>query len=128
MYIKTTNNIKVIVLPQYLDEQSEPDENRYIWAYTIQVENHGEKTIQLRNRYWHITDAMGQIQEVRGEGVVGEQPVLKPGEAFRYTSGVPLHTPSGMMVGEYEMEMENGERLPSPSPPSPSTVRSRHIK
>ena len=92
-------------------DQSEPSENRYFWSYTIQLENHGTKTVQLLNRYWHITDAMGRSQEVRGPGVVGKQPVLKPGEAFQYTSGVPLPTPSGIMFGEYEMILETGVKF-----------------
>lgn len=111
MYTKTTKDIKVTVLPHYMGDQSEPEENRYFWAYTIQVENHGKETVQLLNRYWHITDGLGRSQEVRGSGVVGAQPVLKPGEAFEYTSGVPLQTPNGIMVGEYEMVGEQGNKL-----------------
>lgn len=85
-----------------------PEEEHYVWAYTIQIENTGEQTVQLLNRYWHITDGTGHVQEVRGPGVVGEQPTLKPGESYRYTSGTALHTPSGMMVGQYEMVGEDG--------------------
>jgi ApaG protein len=117
MYTKTTNKIKVTVLPHYLGEQSEPDENRYFWAYTIQVENHSDDTVQLINRHWKITDGLGRMQEVRGEGVVGEQPVLKPGDAFQYTSGVPLATPSGIMMGQYEMSLENGDKIQVAVPP-----------
>ena len=111
MYSKTTQGIKVTALPRYLDEQSEPGGNRYVWSYTIVLENQGTETVKLLNRYWHITDGLGRTQEVRGPGVVGEHPVLKPGEAFRYTSGVPLSTPSGIMVGEYEMVCENGDKI-----------------
>ncbi len=111
MYTKTTQDIKITVLPYYLEQQSEPDNDCYVWAYTIQMENHGQKTVTLKNRYWQITDSLGRIQEVRGPGVVGEHPVLKPGEAFQYTSGVPLKTPSGIMVGQYEMEGESGEKI-----------------
>lgn len=111
MFSKTTRSIKVTVLPSYLEDQSHPENGRYVWAYTIQVENGGAETVQLINRYWQITDAQGHVQEVRGPGVVGEQPVLGPGQAFRYTSGTALHTPSGIMVGEYEMELSNGERF-----------------
>ena len=111
MYTKTTNGIKVTATPLYQVEESEPAENRYFWSYTIQLENHGTQTVQLLNRYWHITDAAGRSQEVRGPGVVGKQPVLKPGEAFRYTSGVPLPTPSGIMFGEYEMVLETGAKF-----------------
>jgi len=111
MYSKTTNGIKVTALPLYQVDQSDPSESRYFWSYTIQLENHSAKTVQLLNRYWHITDALGRSQEVRGPGVVGKQPVLKPGEAFQYTSGVPLPTPSGIMFGEYEMVLETGVKF-----------------
>jgi ApaG protein len=111
MYTKTTNDIKVTVLPHYMRDQSDPTENRYFWSYTIQVENHGKQSVKLMNRYWHITDGLGRSQEVRGSGVVGANPILKPGEAFEYTSGVPLETPSGIMVGEYEMLGEQGEKI-----------------
>jgi ApaG protein len=111
MYTKTTKDIKVTVLPYYLDQQSEPENNAYFWAYTIQLENHSKDTVKLLNRYWHITDGMGRVQEVRGPGVVGETPVLKPGDAFQYTSGVPLTTPSGIMMGHYQMALENGEKI-----------------
>lgn len=111
MYRATTNAIEVTVEPQFLEEQSAPDEGRYIWAYTVEIRNRGDVTVQLRNRYWRITDALGRIEEVRGPGVVGKQPVLAPGEAFTYTSGCPLRTPSGFMCGNYEMEYENGERF-----------------
>ena len=111
MYTKTTKDIKVTVSPHYLEQQSEPDNDCYVWAYTIQLENHGQDTVKLLNRYWHITDGMGRTQEVRGPGVVGENPVLKPGEAFQYTSGVPLTTPSGIMTGTYEMALENGDKI-----------------
>jgi len=111
MYIKTTNNIKVSVFPDYLEEYSKPDENTYVWSYTVQLENYGVQKVQLINRYWQITDGRGNVQEVRGEGVVGEQPFLKPGEAFQYTSGVPLNTSSGIMQGAYEMECEDGQKI-----------------
>ncbi len=111
MYTATTRKITVTVQPQYLDDRSSPDEDRYMWAYQVRIENGGDDTVQLRARYWHITDANGRVQEVRGAGVVGEQPVLKPGEAFEYTSGTPLPTPSGIMVGRYQMESERGERF-----------------
>jgi ApaG protein len=107
----TTKGIKVTAIPKYLVNESEPALGRFVWAYTIQLENHGTETVQLLNRYWHIVDGAGHTQEVRGPGVVGEQPVLKPGEAFRYTSGVPLSTPSGIMNGEYEMVLESGVKF-----------------
>lgn len=109
MYQKTTNAIQVTVKPFYLEEQSSPDEAHYVWAYWVRIENCGEETVQLRNRHWRITDAMGRVHEVRGDGVVGEQPVLEPGESFEYTSGTPLSTPSGIMVGSYGMVRDNGE-------------------
>lgn len=104
MYSATTHDITVTVRPIYLAEQSSPDEGRYVWAYQVRIQNDGSETVQLRSRYWQITDAMGRVQEVRGPGVVGEQPVLKPGDGFEYTSGTPLPTSSGIMVGTYTME------------------------
>jgi ApaG protein len=109
MYSETTRSIKVTVKPVYLDDQSSPSDNHYVWAYQVRIENHGTQTVQLRRRHWRITDGMGRIQEVRGPGVVGAQPVLAPGEAFEYQSGTPLATPSGIMVGTYEMETPEGD-------------------
>lgn len=111
MYSKTTRSIKVTVRPFYLDQHSSPDEHRYVWAYHVRIENEGDQTVQLRNRHWQITDALGRLQEVRGPGVVGEQPVLQPGQSFEYTSSCPLTTPSGMMIGDYEMETPQGEKF-----------------
>jgi ApaG protein len=111
MYSHTSQDIRITVEPYYLDDQSSPSDDHYVWAYHVKIENVGEATVQLINRYWRITDANGQIQEVRGSGVVGEQPVLDPGESFEYTSGTPLGTPSGIMVGTYEMESETGQRF-----------------
>lgn len=108
-YQATTRGIRVTVLPQYLVEQSDPDENRYCWAYTITIENDGLQTVHLRSRVWTITDETGRVEEVRGPGVVGETPILKPGEEFQYTSGCPLQTPSGIMVGSFQMTNEDGE-------------------
>ena len=104
MYTATTHDIKVTVYPVYLEGQSAPDEAYYVWAYTVQVENDSDVTVQLVNRYWRITDASGQVEEVHGPGVIGEQPILKPGEAFQYTSGTSLRTSSGIMQGHYEMQ------------------------
>jgi ApaG protein len=109
MYTAVSNKIKVTVRPKYLDEQSEPDAGRYFWAYTIEIANVGDRVVQLTHRHWQITDANGAREEVRGPGVVGEQPKLKPGDAFTYTSGCPLKTPSGIMVGTYRMVDESGE-------------------
>lgn len=111
MYSETTRSIRVSVDPIYLEEQSAPADDHFVWAYQVQVENMGDDTVQLLNRYWRITDALGRVQEVRGAGVVGEQPTLGPGESYEYTSGTPLPTPSGIMVGSYEMVGTNGERF-----------------
>mgnify|MGYP006164842441 FL=1 len=111
MYEAVTRSIKVIVEAIFLDEQSAPDEDHFVWAYQIRIENESLEQVQLINRHWRITDAHGKLHEVRGEGVVGEQPTLQPGEAFEYTSGTPLGTPSGIMVGSYEMKTSGGERF-----------------
>ena len=111
MYNETTRSISVTVEPFYLEDQSSPSDNHFVWAYQVRIENMGADTVQLVNRYWHITDSLGRVQEVRGAGVVGEQPTLKPGECFEYTSGTPLPTPSGIMVGTYEMKSASGRRF-----------------
>ena len=111
MYEETTREIKVSVSPFFLEEQSDPETEHYVWAYQVRIENQGSSTVQLLNRHWRIIDANGQIQEVRGAGVVGEQPVLRPGESFEYTSGRPLTTPSGIMAGTYEIEDVGGARF-----------------
>ncbi len=108
MYKAITHDIQVTVLPNFLAEQSEPSQNRFVWSYTIEIANFGATTAQLMSRHWIITDAEGRREEVKGPGVVGEQPILRPGDAFRYTSGCPLTTPSGIMVGTYRMVDENG--------------------
>ena len=110
-YAETTEHITIIVEPFYLDEQSEPSDSHYVWAYHVRIENNGQKAVQLITRYWRITDSLGNVQEVRGDGVVGEQPVLDPGASFEYTSGTPLSTPSGIMAGTYQMETTKGERF-----------------
>jgi ApaG protein len=111
MYSETTNSIQVTVKPVYLEDQSAPREHRYVWAYHVRIENKGHVQVQLRRRVWRITDSLGRTQEVRGDGVVGEQPMLQPGESFEYTSGTPLSTPSGIMVGSYVMELEGGREM-----------------
>jgi ApaG protein len=111
MYKAVTHNIEVTVQPSFLPEHSSEEERRYVWAYEVEIRNLGEETVQLRNRHWTITDANGLVEEVHGPGVVGEQPTLTPGAAFRYTSGCPLTTPSGIMVGTYEMERPDGRRF-----------------
>ncbi len=109
MFGEVTRDIFVGVTPIFLEEQSDPLADHYVWAYTVQIENRGEETVQLRSRYWRITDALGSVQEVRGAGVVGEQPILRPGDQFEYTSGAPLKTPTGFMGGSYEMQTDKGE-------------------
>jgi ApaG protein len=111
MYAATTRSIRVTVNPVYLEEQSAPENDHYVWAYQVEIQNQGEDVVQLLTRHWKITDSMGRVQEVRGAGVVGEQPVLNPGESFQYTSGTPLGAPSGIMVGTYEMESASGRRF-----------------
>ena len=111
MYTATTHSIVVTVEPTYLDEESRPRRNRYVWAYHVTIENRSPETVQLLSRYWKITDALGRSQEVRGEGVIGEQPVIHPGERYEYSSGTPLTTPSGIMVGCYYMETPDGRPL-----------------
>ena len=111
MYEQETAGVLVRVEPQFLPDESAPDEGRYVWAYTIEIENHGSATVQLMSRVWRITDETGLTQEVRGPGVVGEQPRLEPGESFEYTSGCPLPTPFGSMQGSYEMERGDGSHF-----------------
>ena len=100
--------VGVDVVSAYLPEHSSPEDGQYSFAYTITISNASDLPVQLLSRHWIITDADNDVQEVRGEGVVGEQPVLTPGDAFKYTSGTPLATPSGMMMGAYEMETQDG--------------------
>ncbi len=130
MYRATTHGIQITVTPKYLADRSSAQDARYFWAYTIEIVNKSAVTVQLKTRYWKITDALGKLEEVRGPGVVGEQPVLKPGERFEYTSGVPLTTPTGMMAGSYGMVTEGGEKfdveVPAFSLDSPSTSRVLH--
>jgi ApaG protein len=127
MYQAVTRNIAVTVSPRFLPERSSIEKSLYFWAYTIEISNRGNTTVQLKTRHWRITDAFGRLQEVRGAGVVGEEPVLQPGASFEYTSGVPLPTPSGFMVGTYGMVTAEGERfdiaIPAFSLDSPETRR-----
>lgn len=111
MYEKKTNDINIIVAPVYMDEQSSPRENHFVWAYQVTIKNEGDEAVRLVSRYWKITDSLGISQEVEGDGVIGEQPVLNPGEEYEYTSGTPLSTPSGIMVGSYNMEGQNGQNF-----------------
>jgi ApaG protein len=111
MYRAVTRNIEVTVTPSFVPDRSSPSDNQFFWAYTIDIANRGAETVQLKTRHWRITDANGRLQEVKGDGVVGEQPLLKPGASFEYTSGVPLTTPSGFMAGSYGMITDGGERF-----------------
>jgi ApaG protein len=110
-YRALTRQIEVTATPRFLPERSSPENGYFFWAYTITLTNRGGETVQLKTRHWRITDAQGRLQEVRGAGVVGEEPVLKPGENFEYTSGVPLPTPSGFMTGTYGMVTAAGEEF-----------------
>ncbi|MDJ0759876.1 MAG: Co2+/Mg2+ efflux protein ApaG [Woeseiaceae bacterium] len=111
------SEIGIKVDTAYVDEQSRPDDDRYVFAYTITIRNNGEHAATLRSRHWIITDANGKVQEVHGDGVVGEQPFLKPGEEFRYSSGAILETPVGAMQGMYTMEAEDGGNFDAPIAP-----------
>ena len=129
-YTQVTHAVHVSVLPIYLKNQSRPYDNVYVWAYHICIENKGDETFQLLSRYWKITDALGRIQEVRGSGVIGEQPILHPGKTFEYTSSVTLSLPSGVMVGSYQIQSLSGKNIdiaiPLFSLDSPHETRTVH--
>ena len=111
MYRAVTRKVEVTVTPHFVAERSSPGNGYFFWTYTIDITNLGPETVQLKTRHWRITDALGRLQEVKGPGVVGEEPLLKPGESFEYTSGVPLPTPSGFMAGSYGMVTAEGEHF-----------------
>ena len=111
------SDIDVQVATSYVDEQSQPDADRYVFSYTITIANNGDEPATLKSRHWVITDANGKVQEVSGDGVVGEQPHLNPGERYRYSSGAVLETPVGAMQGMYRMETDEGRRFDAPIPP-----------
>jgi ApaG protein len=115
-YELETRCIRVAVRPAYLDDQSSPEDDRYVWSYTVTIENRGSEPVQLLSRYWNIVDGSGRMQEVRGPGVVGAQPVIAPGESFQYTSGCPLETASGSMSGRYQMMSASGESFEAEIP------------
>ena len=127
MYEATTRAIAVTVKPQYLPDQSEPNKAQYVWAYQVRIENKGDVAVQLRSRHWKITDGLGRLQEVKGPGVVGKTPRLRPGEVFEYTSGSSLSTSSGFMGGTYQMVSESGENfdveIPTFSLDTPNAAR-----
>ena len=108
MYTATTRAIRVVVTPQHLLDQTDPAKSQYVWSYQVRIENRGDVAVQLRSRHWKITDGLGRKQEVKGPGVVGQQPVLRPGEHFEYTSGCVLETPRGNMRGSYQMQASGG--------------------
>ena len=108
MYSRVTRDIEITVLPEFVPERSDEEHGQFFWAYTVEIANQGSSVVQVTHRHWKITDANGRLEEVKGKGIVGEQPVLKPGESFRYTSGCPLPTPSGFMVGSYRVVEESG--------------------
>lgn len=111
VYEAISHGITVRVVASFSPERSDEEEGLWFWTYVIEIENRGDKLVQLMTRHWVITDGLNRVEEVRGEGVVGEQPVLRPRDAFRYTSGCPLNTPSGSMRGTYEMARDDGERF-----------------
>jgi ApaG protein len=130
MYKAVTRAVRVTVEPRFMPEESSPESNRYFFAYTVEITNLGLERVRLQARYWRIVDGRGDLQEVRGEGVVGKQPVLGPGESFTYTSGCPLSTPDGTMEGAYVMVTEGGEtfdaQIPAFSLDSPFVKRVMH--
>ena len=127
-YEAITRGIRIRVEPRYMEEQSSPEDSHFVWSYTVEISNDGTETVQLKSRIWRITDALGRTEEVRGPGVVGQTPVIAPGKSFHYTSGCPLKTPQGIMVGSYQMSDEAGElfdvAIPAFSLDSPYTRRS----
>ena len=127
MYSALTHDVRVTVRPEFALERSEPALSRYFWTYTVEIANLGPAAVQLTHRHWRITDGRGRLEEVRGPGVIGEQPVIEPGQAYSYTSGCPLTTPSGIMAGVYRMIDENGRgfdvEIPAFSLDSPFSPR-----
>jgi ApaG protein len=117
MQPESPHRIGIDVETTYLEDQSEPKESRYVFAYTITIRNEGEKPARLITRHWIITDANGKVQEVRGEGVVGEKPYLQPGQGFRYSSGAIIETPVGAMQGSYQMVTDDGAEFDAPIAP-----------
>ena len=128
MYEAITRGIRIRVEPKYLDDQSSPEDSHFVWSYAVHISNDGKETVQLKTRMWRITDALGRTEEIRGPGVVGQTPVIPPGQSFQYTSGCPLKTPQGIMVGSYQMTDAAGKlfdvAIPAFSLDSPYTQRS----
>ena len=115
-YEETTRNIRISVEPNFLEDQSEPEDRKFLWSYHVRIENKSDVAVQLLSRYWRITDSEGRTREVRGDGVIGEQPLIEPGGAYEYVSGAPLPTASGFMTGSYRMRMPNGESFEASIP------------
>lgn len=128
MYEAVTRGVRVRVTPDYLEDRSTPADNYFFWAYTVEIVNESEAPVQLRSRVWHIVDGAGRSEEVRGPGVVGQTPLIDPGQSFTYTSGCPLKTPSGIMSGSYQMADAGGQlfdvAIPGFSLDSPYAIRS----
>ncbi len=128
MYEAVTRGIRIRVEPKYMDNQSSPEDSHFVWSYAVHINNDGKEPVQLKTRTWRITDALGRTEEVRGPGVVGQTPVIPPGGSFQYTSGCPLKTPQGIMVGSYQMTDEAGKlfdvAIPAFSLDSPYAQRS----
>lgn len=128
VYEAVTRGIRIRVEPQYLEDQSSPEDGHFVWSYEVEINNDGTEAVQLKTRTWRITDGLGRTEEVRGPGVVGQTPVIPPGGSFNYTSGCPLKTPQGIMVGSYQMADEAGKlfdvAIPAFSLDSPYTPRS----
>lgn len=127
-YSAITQGIEVSVEPFYLDDESQPEESTFIWAYMVEIHNGGSEPVQLKTRHWQITDGLGRLEEVSGDGVVGEQPVIEPGETYEYSSHCPLSTDNGIMAGSYAMERPDGSRfdvtIPAFSLDLPDAIRS----
>ena len=117
MFESRTRDVVVRVEPSFLHDESSPSDDRFIWAYHVEIENQTAEDLQVTERFWQIADSRGQVQNVHGQGVVGEKPVVKPGETFRYTSGAPLSAPSGMMLGSYKVVTGSGESFDVAIPP-----------
>lgn len=128
MYEQNTRSIHISVEPFYVDDQSSPSGNRFVFGYKVQIDNQGTETVQLMSRHWQITDALGRTMEVQGAGVVGEQPLIEPGKSFEYTSGTPLTTPSGIMVGRYQMVTASGEKFDAAIPAFSLDAPGAHVR
>ena len=114
---RTTNDISVSVTPIFMDDQSDPEKHFYLWAYQVRIENHGQDSITILDRQWHVIDALGTSQDITGTGIFKERPSLNPGDSFEYTNTIPLSTTSGFMTGKYDIEKNRGTFLEIDAPP-----------